>query len=391
MPEADETPPADAGRALSWRTARAARGSPAAGDGEPIPPGREEAGGSAAGSAGEPAGDDQFRARAAAQVLADRLAMAVMHHEPGWRLPRHTVLARRYSVTTAQIDAAISELVGRHLIRRLPDGQVHRVSPVEYLIPLEGVPGLRSRIDPMAGELTCRSRRTSWRRVPEDIGWALHLDPAEPVCVVRAVWAVGGEPAAYAVTYLPPEMAGAFPGTEPPSADAADDPAPADAASEPAGVPPAGETGEATSATAPLADSRAPAAGSSVPPARSSAAATAPAAAQSLLPLTSCPKLPGTRWSDLAAMGTPAALHVEMQQPPPAIARSLRLPAGQPAEMLTVRFDDPATGRPAALTLAALRPGLFRIVVQTAEVPLRGSEEGSLADAWTRTAEDWES
>ena len=152
MPEADETVPADAGRAFSWRTASAARDSPAADDGKPIPPGREEAGGSAAGSDGEAAEDDQFRARAATQVLADRLAMEVVHHEPGWRLPRHTVLARRYNVSTAQIDAAISELVGRHLIRRLPDGQVHRVSPVEYLIPLEGVPGLRSRIDPMTGE-----------------------------------------------------------------------------------------------------------------------------------------------------------------------------------------------------------------------------------------------
>lgn len=65
--------------------------------------------------------------------------MALVHHEPGWRLPRYTVLARRYNVSTAEIDAAISALVGRHLIRRLPDGQVHRVSAAEYLIPLEGV------------------------------------------------------------------------------------------------------------------------------------------------------------------------------------------------------------------------------------------------------------
>jgi hypothetical protein len=29
-------------------------------------------------------------------VLADRIAAALLHHEPGWRLPRHTALARRY-------------------------------------------------------------------------------------------------------------------------------------------------------------------------------------------------------------------------------------------------------------------------------------------------------
>jgi hypothetical protein len=57
-----------------------------------------------------PEGGDQFQARTAAQVLADRLAMAVVRHEPGWRLPRRSVLARRYNVGTAQIDAAISEL-----------------------------------------------------------------------------------------------------------------------------------------------------------------------------------------------------------------------------------------------------------------------------------------
>ena len=90
-------------------------------------------------------------------------------------------------------------------------------------------------------------------------------------------------------------------------------------------------------------------------------------------------------------MGKPAALHVEMQPPPPSIARSLRLSAGQPAAKVTVRFDDPATGRPAALTVAVLRPELFRIVVQTAEVPLPGGEAGSAPGAWARTTEGWDS
>ncbi len=48
-------------------------------------------------------------------VLADRLAAALVHHEPGWRLPRHSALARRYNVSVAEIDAAVGELVSRHL------------------------------------------------------------------------------------------------------------------------------------------------------------------------------------------------------------------------------------------------------------------------------------
>jgi len=349
----------------------------------------------AARSAREAAGDDQFRARPAAEVLVDRLAIALVRHEPGWRLPRHTILARQYDVSTSQIDAAISELVGRHLIRRLPDGRLHRVSPVEYLIPLEGVPGLRSQIDPMGGDFTCRNRQTSWRQVPEDIGWALRVDPAEPVCVVRAVWTASGKPAAHATTYLPADMAGTFLGTAPSDADQADHPAPADTASEPAGVPPAGETGEAAGAGAPPGDPWAPAAGSGMKPARFNAGASAAAAgvgaALSPLPLTSSAELPEVLRSDLAATGKPAALYVEMQLPPGSIARSLRLSAGQPAAIVTVRFDDPVTGRPAALTVAVLRPELFRIVLQTAEVPLPAGEEGSLSRIWTHTAEAWES
>jgi DNA-binding GntR family transcriptional regulator len=264
-----------------------------------------------------PAGNGERRARPAAHVLADRLAAALVHHEPGWRLPRHSVLARRYGVSTAEVDAAIAELAGRHLLRRLPDGQVHSISPAECLITLGGVPGLRSRIDPMAGELTCRSRRARWRRVPENISWALRTDPAEQMCVVHTIWTAGGEPAASATTYLPADAAGAQ-----------------------------RETGERAR----------------------------------------------ERLSDLTSTAEPAAVQVELQQPPPLISRSLRLSAGQCAAMITTRFDDPVTGRPAALTVAVLRPELFRIVVQTAPVPLPGGENGCLASARTAgTALDWES
>jgi len=40
-------------------------------------------------------------------VLADRIAAALVHREPGWRLPRRSALARRYNVSLTEIDAAI--------------------------------------------------------------------------------------------------------------------------------------------------------------------------------------------------------------------------------------------------------------------------------------------
>jgi DNA-binding GntR family transcriptional regulator len=289
-----------------------------------------------------------------------------VHHEPGWRLPRHTALARRYNVSTAQIDAAISELVRRHLIRKLADGQLYRVSPAEYLVSLAGVPALAAQADPMGGELTCRSRQISWRRVPEDIGWALGIDLAEPICVARFLWALNGEPAAYATTYLPADLAGHLIEGLDPGASAA-------------GPVAAGQSVAGTAAA--------------------SSAAASTAAALSLLPL-SRPEQGQGQDDRPDPAGTPVALHLEMQLPPPSVARSLRLSAGQSAAIMTVRFDDLATARPVALTVAVLRSDLFRIVVQSGAPPLPGGpgspegregHEGSFAGSWTHAVQDWDS
>jgi DNA-binding GntR family transcriptional regulator len=271
-------------------------------------------------------------------VLADRLAAALVHHEPGWRLPRHTALARRYNVSPAEIETAIGELVSRHLVRRLADGQLYRASPAEYLIELEGVSGLTSSLDPMGGDIGCRGRQVSWRRVPEDIGWALGLVSSESVCVVRFQWTVGGEPAACSTSYLPAQLVG--PG-----------------ATDPAEPLPDGLT------LLPLSAAPAP--------------ASAPAAA-------------GVGGPVSVQAGHPRALHIEMQPPPPAVARSLRLPAGQPATIVTVRFDDPATGRPVALTVTVLRSDLFRVVLQSPTPAAADGGDGRLAGAWTHVVEDWE-
>jgi DNA-binding GntR family transcriptional regulator len=270
--------------------------------------------------------------RPAIAVLADRIAASLVHHEPGWRLPRHTALARRYNVSTAEIDAAVGELATRHLVRRLPDGQLYRVSPAEYLIPIEGVPGLSSRADPMGGQIVCRSRQASWRQVPEDIGWALQIPPADLVGVIRAQWTANGEPAAFCTTYLLKEMAGPFIGKE--------------GAGDAAGVP--------------------------------------------LLPITAPPVQPDPEDGEPAPVGEARAVHVELQPPPPSVARSLRLSAGQPAALVTVRFDDPDGGKPVALTVAVFRPDLFRIVVEGGNHPLADGGAGTFPGAWTRAVEDWE-
>ena len=145
--------------------------------------------------------------RAASGVLADRMAAALVHREPGWQLPRRSALARRYNVSMAEIDAAIVELTRRSLIRRLPDGQLYRSSPAEYLIPVEGVGGLSTRLDPMGGEISCQARHVSQREAPQDVAWTLGVAGEAEVRIIRCVWAVDAEPAAVSTAYVPGDAA----------------------------------------------------------------------------------------------------------------------------------------------------------------------------------------
>jgi DNA-binding GntR family transcriptional regulator len=232
-------------------------------------------------------------------VLADRMAAALVHREPGWRLPRRTALARRYNVSLTEIDAALADLARRSLVRRLPDGQLYRASPADYWIPLEGAIGLGTRLDPMGGTIACQTRHVSTRAAPQDVAWALHLPCGAPIRVVRCVWVSGGDPAAVSTAYLSDPLAGqdTAPGQE------------------------AGQEAE-----------------------------------------QEFPSL-GTVLNALPA----AAVSVEMSPPQPSIARSLRLSPGLPVITVTVRFDDPATGEPAGLTVVMLKPELFRVAIDTSE------------------------
>jgi hypothetical protein len=267
--------------------------------------------------------------RPAVHVLADRVASALVHHEPGWRLPRRSALARRYGVSPAEMEAAIEELAARNLLRRLPDGQVYRASPADYLIRLEGLNDLRASIDPMGAMIECASRHVSLRRVPEDIGGALGLSPGEPVSVVRSLWTSAGNPAAFSATYLPEHL----------SFRLAEPTAFADALKPPQATSP--EPGH----TFPAQD---------------------------------------------RAEAHPAGLYVELQPPAPSVARSLRLAPGQPAVNVTVRFDAVPAGGPMALATAVLRLDMFRVVVESPQAPRVSSLTGEDDVLWTHTAEGWD-
>jgi DNA-binding GntR family transcriptional regulator len=276
------------------------------------------------------ASEDAHRhdAAPADQVLTNRIAAAVARHELGWTLPRPSVLARRYHVTTSQVAAAIDELAARHLVRLQPDGKACRISPSEYMFELAGQHGLAARVEPLHGQLTCKSHSVAWHPVLADIESAVDLAAGEPACIVQTLWTVGGEPAAATTSYL------------------------------------AGPAAEPLLATLDGADTGSLHAILPMPPA---CAATAAGVAGDL---ASGPAAP-PRW-----LLVPHELRIEMKQPPPWAAGALRLSACDSAISITVRYAEPASANPAALTVAALRPDQFRVIVDSVVTSLTSDDYG---------------
>jgi len=287
-------------------------------------------------------------------VVAERIAAALGTHEPGWQLPRATELARRYSADIDQVHAIIDDLVARQLIRRSPDGRLYRASPPEYLVAVDGIPGLGAVIDPMSGDLTCTSYGVSQRPATEEAAEALRIRRGETVSVLRLAWALNGRPAAVSTTYLARHLS---------EQDLL-------ASSLTAGEPEAG------------------------------------------LPLSP----PCAIGAGPALRARSAS--VQMQLPAPWLVRKLRLAAGQLAVLVTVLFTDPAFTDPAftdpalgdpaltgpalsgpafssaacsgtALTTAVLRPDMFRITIATGQ-PEQEAIGGSRLAGWSLAAQDGE-
>ena len=264
-------------------------------------------------------------------VLTSRIAASLAQHQPGWLLPRPSVLARRYHVATTEVTAAIDELAARHLVRLLPDGKACRISPADYMLQLDGQHGLSARVEPLHGQLRCRSKSVAWHVVRPDVESALGIAPGESVCILQMLWTISGRPAAATTTYLAGPSAGkVLAGIE--ATDV-----------------------ESLRTILPMPPGSAGADGDHDDPAESDA-----------------PEL------------IPHALHIEMQQPPPWAARVLRLSACDSAIGITVSYAEPADGRAAALTVAVLRPSEFRVIVDSVVPLAQAADHGNPQLAWPR-------
>lgn len=263
-------------------------------------------------------------------VLAGRLAATLVTHDPGWRLPRPSEIARRHNASLEDVHAAVEELVSRGLIRRAPDGYLYLTGPADYRVSLEGMAGLYAYADPMGGDLTCMSFGMSRQAASTDTAGALRVTPGKQVGVLKLTWALNGTPAAMSTTYLASDA------TEPDMLarwlaehaerdgrdghdrrDGRDDPP----ILSPGPLPP---PGPATPATA-----------------------------------------GGQRRN-------PHAVSVRMQLPSASAARRLRLRPGQMALVISMLFCDGPGHQPAALTVTVLRPDMFQITLESQPAGLDG-------------------
>jgi hypothetical protein len=316
-----------------------------------IPPSRRPGGGPAPGGVGygtPPAAsaDDHPGPDRAPNVLVERIAASLVNHEPGWRLPRVSDLARRHDVSADEVRAAYDELVTRQLARQSADGELYRASPADYLICVDGLAGLSAIVDPMGRRLTCLSYGAARQPAPEMAANALRVRPGEPVSVLRLVWAVDGAPAAVSTTYLarhraePQELAAwlataAKGGTVPVNPPAEDE---------------AAADGTDDRATSPA---RGPADLSRLESARS---------------------------------GGPWTVSIHMDLPPVSVARRLRLRPGQLAVLVTVLSRQNSRSGPAGLSTTVLRPDMFNVSLVT--VPSAPDDDG-LDPAWSLAAAEY--
>jgi hypothetical protein len=246
-------------------------------------------------------------------VLAGRIAATLAHHDPGWRLPRISLLARYYGVKPAQVSAAVDDLVARHLVRRLSDGQHVRTGRAEYGIPLGDMSAVRTRFDPIGGALRCASSTVATRPLREDVARALGASAGDPGRVLKLLCTIEDEPAALSTTYV------------------------------------------------------ALAHGALIQHVR-------PGSQPAMLPLMHQPAGPG--------QPVLQAIQIEMQQPQPAAASLLGLPAAEQAIEIIARHGEPGAATAAAMTVAILRPDLFRVALETDDPPIPGLAAHSAAAGW---------
>jgi hypothetical protein len=315
-----------------------------------FPSGRRPGGGPATGGAGRGAcppatGGERPAPDRELNVLIERLAASLINHEPGWRLPRASEIARRHNVSTDEVRAALDELAALQLARQSADGRYYRASPAEYLISVDGLAGLSAIIDPLGRKLTCLSYGAARQPAPEAAAAALRVRAGEPVSVLRLVWAVDGAPAAVSTTYLARHLT-----------------QPQDLASWLAAA--------ANGGTLPVS-----------PPAEdeTTGVGAADLAASPALEPADLPPL------DTRQSRRPSAVSIQMDLPPVSVARRLRLRPGQMAMLVTVLSRPDSASGPTGLTATVLRPDMFSVSLVTAP-PAPGD---GIDPAWSLAAAEY--
>lgn len=273
-------------------------------------------------------------------LLAERISAGLVSHQPGWQLPRTSELVRRHCATAEEVHEALDELIERQIIRRSTEGHLYRASPAEFLIALDGLAGLTAIVDPLGKNLTCVGCGTATQLATEATATALRVPQGEPLPVLRLAWSLDGEPAAVSTAYLDRPIAR-------PQALAALLASTAESGRLPITLP----SVRAETAVEVAAD----------------------------FPETPQEHRPPPR---------PRAVSIQMDLPPAAVAKRLRLRSGQLAVLVTVLAALDALEGAITLTSTVLRPEMFRVTLTSSAVPA-APDEGQLAAGWPLAAADY--
>lgn len=107
----------------------------------------------------------------------------------------------------AEIDAAITALADRCIVRETADGHAYLASAADFMLTLDQLPCLGSRIDPMGAPLECARRVAVRRTVPEEMIRALRLPRGATVRAVQTSWQTAGKLSAVSTTFVPGRLA----------------------------------------------------------------------------------------------------------------------------------------------------------------------------------------
>lgn len=136
-------------------------------------------------------------------ALADQMASALIHQDPGARVLSENELSRLHTVSRLTARAALQELERRHLVRRIRGSGTFVARRVEYHISADMPPSFQATVRRSGGLPLMRLVDSTIVLPPGEVRSALELGPAARTLRLTRLGLVDGLLASHTTTWLP--------------------------------------------------------------------------------------------------------------------------------------------------------------------------------------------